>query len=138
MNIKNKVIIHKLAKIVDQQQKIIDKLAQQVVDTSHQSDDPLGKLIHDATMEWVTKNRMSAKSNFSAGIRESIKKYDVEVILEITDPRKPGVNTPAFKKIKEKFTQDFFDILKSMFNTAAQNKTSPLFGYTAIFNIIVK
>lgn len=137
MNSKYKLIIQKLANVVTQQQKVIVKLAQQVVDTSHPTTDPLGKLIHDAVTTWATNNRMSARSSFNAGLQG--KNYDVEVILEITDPKVVSIkNSLNAQRTKETLKQNFLTILQSIFNTASQNSLSPLVGYTANFDVKVR
>lgn len=132
---KNKVIIQKLANIVEQQQKIIAKLAQQVIDTSPGSTDPMDKLVHDATVAWSTKNGMSASSSFEAGTDG--KNYQVDVTLTITDPKKPAGNSPNAQKAKDTYKQGFLAILNSMFAAVAASNTSPLAGSTATFNVIV-
>jgi hypothetical protein len=123
----SKVIIQKLASIIGQQQKILDKLAQQVVDTSKPASDPMGKLVHDATAAWSQKSGMSARSTFSAGIDG--KSYDVEVVLTITDPKKPA------PLAMEGFKQQLLSILQGMFASAAKDPASPLSGCTATFTV---
>lgn len=129
MNTKDKLIIQKLAKIVTQQQTIINKLAQQVVDTSKPQTDPLGTLIHDVTTAWASKNGISANSKFNAGADG--KKYYVDVELNITDPRKSPI-------MIDKAKQSFLAMLQTMFDAAARNSASPLVGSTAQFDVVVK
>jgi len=130
---KNKLIIQKLANIVEQQQKIIAKLAQQVIDTSPGGGtDPMDKVVHDATVAWSTKNGMSASSSFEAGTDG--KNYQVDVTLTITDPKKPV--GPAAQKVKDTYKASFLAALQSAF-AAAQSNNSPLTGATATFNVSV-
>jgi len=130
----NKSVLYKLASIVEKQNEIITRLAQQAIDiTKNPSTDPLGKVVSNATMSWSVKNKMSAKSNFSAGVDE--KTYEVDVVLTITDPRKP--TGPALAKAKETYKQSFLAILQAEFNKASQDTTSPLFRTTATFNVTV-
>ncbi len=128
----NKLIIKKLAKIVNQQQKIITKLAQQVVDTSLPSADPMDKVVHDATAAWATKAGMSASSSFDAGTDG--KNYQVDVVLTITDPKKPKPND---QRTKDAYKQSFSAMLQAFFVRASKDTTSPLAGSTATFNVTV-
>jgi hypothetical protein len=130
---KNKIIIQKLANIVEQQQKIIAKLAQQVIDTSPGGGtDPLDKVVHDATVAWSTKNGLSASSSFEAGTDG--KNYQVDVVLTITDPKKPV--GPTAQRAKDNYKASFLAMLQSTF-VAAQGNNSPLAGATATFNVTV-
>jgi hypothetical protein len=126
--------LRKIAEIVGKQQQILTRLAQQVVDTSRSTANPLDKLVHDATLAWSTQNKMSAKSSFEAGIDG--KNYEADVILNITDPRKPV--GPAAQTALENFKRSFTAILQSMFAKEAQNSLSPLFNSTARFNVTVR
>lgn len=129
MDTRDKAVLTKLAKILGNQQKIINKLSQQVFDKSQQTADPLGKLVHDAAMAWQTKNRLSASTKFDAGVDG--KHYDVNVALTITDPKKPTGNVLATLKA------GFAATLQSMFDEAAKNSASEFFGCTSTFNVIV-
>lgn len=126
----------KIASIVRKQQKILSKLAQQVIDTSRPNTDPLGKVVHDATTSWATQNRMSASSNFNAGTDG--KSYEVDVTLTITDPKKPMSNTPNGQKTLATFKQTFTSALQAAFSAASNDASSELFNKTATFNVTVK
>jgi hypothetical protein len=128
--------MRKIADILGKQQRVLTKLAQQVVDTSVPNSDPLGKIIHDATSAWAIQNKMSAKSSFEAGADG--KNYEADVILNITDPRKPVGNTPAAQATLENFKRSFTALLQSTFAREAQNSLSPLFNSTARFNVTVR
>lgn len=135
MDTKNKAILNKLAQILHNQQKIIKKLSQQVLDQSQQSVDPLGKLIHEAALAWSTKYKFGAKSNFTAEVDG--KNYQVDVILTIADPKKPAPNTPAAQNLNASAKASFTNILNSMFAAATKVPGSQLAGATATFNVSV-
>lgn len=129
----DKSVLYKLASIIEKQTEIALKLAQQIVDTGQPITDPLGKIIHDATVAWTTKSGISAKSSFNAGTNGKF--YDINVVLTITDLRK-AVGAVS-QKTKELYKRSFLTVLQDEFNKATKETASPLTGATATFNVTV-
>ena len=128
MDNKDKLILNKLLKIASNQQKILQKLAQSV-DPAGDADKALTDFVKFQFTSWAMPLEIAGGEQTVARRGSHSKDYSVEVTLSLQDKTK--------KTVAEDPQRGFAAFLTRKFAEATANQNSPLFGYTATFNVTV-
>jgi hypothetical protein len=128
MNDKEKLILGRLVKIAGNQQRILQKLAQGV-DPAGEADKALSDFIKFQLTSWGMPMEIAANERHIAKRGSHSKDYNVDVTLTLQDKTK--------KEKAEDPARGFGAFLTKRFAEAQANPQSPLYGYTATFNVMV-
>jgi len=124
MNTKNKNVLAKLVKIANNQQKILEKLAQ-TLPAGGASNDIEQFIKHNFT-SWGMPLEVTGNAAHSVKMESGSKHYDVNVTLTLKDKSK--------KALAEDLQRGFAAFLTKRF-AEASSAGGPFEGYTATFHV---